>query len=125
MMIVRAAKDLDSGAELTLAYQFPTGIAAESKHNLRSWGFACTCAVCSEARLIPSPDKAIRQHVYSVLETCLTAGTVPIPEIRTTNVTNIQKLITILKDTYPRPASKMPRLLIWQTQLFLVNVYSE
>lgn len=52
MLIIRAARDLESGAELLISYQpaLPLESYDEAQERVRPWGFICDCALCLDRK---------------------------------------------------------------------------
>lgn len=52
MLIIRAARDLEAGAELLISYDPPLPLEShdEAQERVRHWGFACDCALCLDKK---------------------------------------------------------------------------
>jgi hypothetical protein len=119
MMIVRATRDLEPGSEVTFWYHTPLGKSNEElQGQLSHWGFVCDCVVCIDAKstnpLITLERQKIRANLMWVLES--------------TSATDIAdkafRLIMALENTYTKPATEVPRLMIWDSHLILARVYA-
>ncbi|KAK2061682.1 hypothetical protein LY76DRAFT_590189 [Colletotrichum caudatum] len=106
MMVVRASRDLDVGAELLFCYQVPNEKAdfQATQKGLKSWGFICRCELCEEKKATSEPAFQKRQRLSQILgssmRSCRTAA----------HEAKVLKLLSQVEDTYsggkgtPRPA---------------------
>lgn len=115
MMIIRAAKDLDAGSELTYSYTGLLGAYDERQSGLRDYGFQCTCRRCLSDRNIHPDCRDVRAQVLNNLE--LENRKLAISKAGTT-LGRIEKLLDEFDNTYTTPASNLPRPEIYM-ELFI------
>ncbi|KAF2845050.1 hypothetical protein T440DRAFT_545688 [Plenodomus tracheiphilus IPT5] len=120
MMVVRACRNLAADTELTFAYHSPDGISfKELQEKLRSWEFTCNCAMCNDARETKSAVFVERKRLQAQLkQLCGLLGS------RTFPTKKFERLLNALDATYVRPATEVPRLMLWDPQILLVRFYS-
>jgi hypothetical protein len=120
MMIVRAIRDLAPDTEINFWYHAPTAPTAEEnddrQNKLMYWGFRCDCTTCLDdqttKRKILSSRKQQRMEILQYFKTGLKA-----------NLLKIENLIVAIESQYSQPASKVPRLHIWDLYLCLAQIY--
>lgn len=115
MMIVRAAKDLDAGSELTYSYTGLLGTYEERQSGLRDYGFQCTCCRCLSDRNVDSGCRDDRAQILHSLE--LENRKLAMSKAGTT-LGRIEKLLDEFDNTYTTPASNLPRPEIYM-ELFI------
>ncbi|KAF1832756.1 hypothetical protein BDW02DRAFT_599707 [Decorospora gaudefroyi] len=125
MMIIRAAKDIETLTELLFPYEAPDGIyAAKSGQKFTNWGFVCTCPLCGDIRDTPSTVVTQRQTLLQQLNRlCKASSSSSSTGIDMTK--KFERLMKALNETYTRPAEQVPRLLLWDPQLLLIRIYME
>ncbi|KAK2029870.1 hypothetical protein LX32DRAFT_692917 [Colletotrichum zoysiae] len=105
MMIVRASRDLDVGAELLFCYQVPKEGAdyQATQNDLKSWGFICRCELCEEKKATSGPAFQKRQRLVQILKSSMRSCRTVAHEAK------VLKLLSQVEDTYsggkgtPRP----------------------
>jgi hypothetical protein len=118
MMIIRAARDLEAGSELTFWYQIPDGTSFEKlQEKLKQWKFVCDCAMCNDAKKTKATVVAERKRLNAQME--------KLAQLRTIPTEKFERLLEALNATYIRPATDVPRLLLWAPQLLLIRTYTE
>ncbi|KAJ8116080.1 hypothetical protein OPT61_g2413 [Boeremia exigua] len=120
MMIVRASRDLEAGTELTFWYHNPNGLSyRELQNKLKPWGFVCSCEMCDDARTTKAAVHTERERLLKQLrQLCKTI------QSHKPSIKKYEGLLEALDATYLRPASEVPRLLLWDPQLLLVRIYN-
>jgi hypothetical protein len=123
MMLVRATRDMERGTEITFWYQVPDGYAVQKMQDTlrRTWGFACTCAMCTDAQQTHASVLAQRRKMMEKLKSLLLLRKGA--DAQNVAVANVKKVLKALDNTYSRPADQVPRLLLWDPQLLLTRVY--
>lgn len=115
MMIIRAAKDLDAGSELTYSYTGLLGAYDERQSGLEDYGFQCTCDRCLSDKMIHPDCRDVRAQILNSLE--LENRKLAISKGGTT-LGRIEKLLDDFDGTYTIPASNIPRPEIYM-ELFI------
>lgn len=115
MMIIRAAKDLDAGSELTYSYIGLLGTYEERHSGLKHYGFQCTCGRCLSDKEILPDCREVRVQILNSLE--LENRKLSIAKGGTT-LGRIEKLLDDFDNTYTTPASLIPRPEIYM-ELFI------
>lgn len=98
MQIVRAARDLEAGAELLVSYKPPLPLESYDKvqHGLRFWGFTCDCALCLDRKETPERVLTERKSLSQKFDLLLQGGAL--------NVAKAQKVLDRLGQTYSAAA---------------------
>ncbi|KAF2748563.1 hypothetical protein M011DRAFT_457853 [Sporormia fimetaria CBS 119925] len=97
MIMVRAAKDMDSGTEITIKHKETR--EGDVDKRMASWGFLCDCGICEDERATDATVMSHRQAVNAELGTMLTG---------------------------PRPlngADEVPRVLLWDPCYQLASTF--
>lgn len=122
MMIVRATRDMEPGTEITIEYINRDGIGGKAMQDiLKNWEFTCACAMCQDEKQTKASVLAERQKLIDKLKRVCDVGSRSTDGIQTKSA---ERLLKALNDTYTKPATEVPRLLLWDPQLFLARVYS-
>lgn len=108
MMVVRATRDLAPNTEITFWYQPPTG----QQVNLEAWGFKCNCVICREIKNPRKSNIQRRERLQIVLNKAFD------PE-KTRTVDEIDKVLTLLAETYRQPATEVPRIILAKPYWFI------
>lgn len=115
MMIIRAAKDLDAGSELTYSYTGLLGSYEERQSGLKDYGFQCTCARCLSDKKLRPDCRDVRAQILNSLE--LENRKLAMSKGGTT-LGRLEKLLDDFDSTYTTPASNIPRPEIYM-ELFI------
>lgn len=115
MIIIRAAKDLDAGSELTYSYTGLLGAYDERQSGLRDYGFQCTCCRCLSDRNVHPDCRDVRAGILNSLE--LENRKLAMSKAGTT-LGRIEKLLDDFDNTYTTPPSNLPRPEIYM-ELFI------
>lgn len=115
MMIIRAAKDLDAGSELTTSYTSLLGTYDERQSGLEHYGFQCTCNRCLSDQKIHPDCRDVRAQILNSL--ALENRKLSISKGGTT-LGRIEKLLDDFDSSYTIPASNIPRPEIYM-ELFI------
>ncbi|KAK2050706.1 SET domain-containing protein [Colletotrichum somersetense] len=107
MMVVRASRDLDVGAELLFCYQVPKEGADYQaiQKGLKSGVLICRCELCEEKKATSEPAFQKRQQLLQILESSMRSCRTVAHEAK------VFKLLSQVEDTYsggkgtPRPAA--------------------
>ncbi|KAF2823717.1 hypothetical protein CC86DRAFT_354942 [Ophiobolus disseminans] len=119
MMIVRATQDLEPGTEITFWYHPPDGTDPEAmQKKLGNWGFACTCAICQDAKEAKATVADKRRKLLNTLLEAFKKST-----SHNAKLSEAERLLKSLNDTYTRPAHEVPRILLWDPQLLMTRMY--
>lgn len=106
MMVVRAARDIKKGEQITHAYNLTTEFDTRRANLLKIWGFVCDCSLCAAELLETS---AIRNKRQTQLATILKLNG---------QSTNFLKkgiqLVRLLESTYTKPATEQPRHVVFE-----------
>lgn len=119
-MIVRATCDIEKDTELSFWYANPhRGNTKGVQDKLKHWGFECACSICSDGEsttpVVMQKREILRNNLWKSFEEGL-LGNNPLQRI--------ERLLDELNQTYSQPADKVPRLLVWDTQLALAQAYA-
>ncbi|PWY92204.1 TPR domain protein [Aspergillus heteromorphus CBS 117.55] len=119
MMIVRATKNLPPNAEITFNY-FPTSDDNydECLHRFDSWKFHCQCAICTDVQAAGKDAVSKRKALTDVINRLFRS-----PERLDAN--RVKNIIVSMEATYPRPASEVPRISVWNPQMALGRWYRD
>jgi hypothetical protein len=91
----------------------------ELQKKLKQWGFICNCAICCDIGETKAAVMAEREKLRAQLKKlCKTMHS------RKSSTAKYELLLEALEATYLRPARDVPRLLLLDTQLLLVRIYS-
>lgn len=115
MIIIRAAKDLAAGSELTYSYTGLLGAYDERQSGLRYYGFQCTCYRCLRDINIHQDCRDVRVGILNSLE--LENRKLAMSKAGTT-LGRIEKLLDDFDNTYTTPPSDLPRPEIYM-ELFI------
>lgn len=113
MMIVRATRDMAAGEELTFWYQVPQ-FKVDMKEELKSWGFECECAICEDVKQTKQAIKKERTKLHTELQ--------KVAKGSATTAVKLERLINKMDATYTRSAEEVPRLGLWDAQMFLARM---
>ncbi len=116
MMIVRAARDLKAGAEITFWYYNPSDEVPQKI--FQQWGFRCDCTICEDIKATHASVITARQRLFLKMKRIF-ESTIPILQ----QTGQVERLLDALKKTYVRPAHEVPRFLLWDPQLALAHAY--
>jgi len=103
LQIIRAARDLPAGTELTFSYLGTVGKAPEDSRSLNKrlldgWGFECSCPICVEDREL---TPAIKNRHLELLEEFET--------ISNNNLKRKRNVLQKLESTYSRSPNRSPK----------------
>ena len=120
IMIVRAARDIDEGAEITFWYFNPSRLGTtELQKMFKNWEFECDCAVCGERKAMGTKCHAkriaLKERTVKVFDSSISGKL---------KVKQVEGYLRQLNKTYQRPAEDVPRLLLWKPQLSVAKAYS-
>lgn len=124
-MIIRATRDLDKDTELSFWYITPNRVnQSDLQDKLKSWGFQCTCPICSEVKstssLVIQKRVRLRNNIDKSLEVASLGGR----KLGNGTLQKMERLLDELNQTYSQPPDEVPRLLVWVSQLALAQAYS-
>ncbi|KAH0832708.1 hypothetical protein FOPE_01435 [Fonsecaea pedrosoi] len=116
MMLVRATQDLAADTEITFWYYSPgVNDYDERRKKFQHWGFMCDCAMCQD-------EMATKKSVWAK-RTKLRADALKVFKSDSkANIAQVETVLVELVATYPRPASDVPRLSVWDGQLALAKM---
>ncbi|KAL2066486.1 hypothetical protein VTL71DRAFT_2557 [Oculimacula yallundae] len=109
MQIVRAARDMPAGTELTFSYIALEDTEAMKTTLMDGWGFECDCARCADDRSTSSNVKAQRQKLIESFNDT------------SASLKRKRDLVSQLNKTYQQPASQVPRFDMWDLYIDLVT----
>lgn len=117
---MRATRNVAAGQELCFWYALPKADHSyeKTKQNLRNWGFDCRCEICTQDQETSNKKKKRRAALLKELEV---ASKNIVGEA---GLANMERLLAGIKQTYPVPAAKAPRLALWDLYLALTRVYA-
>lgn len=113
MMIVRAARDIKKGEQITHAYDSITEFDARRANLLKIWGFACNCSLCAAELLETS---AVRNKRQTQLATILKLN-----QQSTNFLKKSIQLVRLLESTYTKPATEQPRHVVFEAFCYLAG----
>ncbi|EMD86673.1 hypothetical protein COCC4DRAFT_143738 [Bipolaris maydis ATCC 48331] len=118
MMIIRAAKDLEADTEL----KFPCAISDEAtniEQKFKNWGFVCSCARCEDIKSTKASVFVNRRNLQGQLRNLCDSFS----DVYDIPITEMERLLKALRETYTLPAEYVPRLSLWEPQLLLTRIY--
>ncbi|KAJ5698294.1 hypothetical protein N7462_000299 [Penicillium macrosclerotiorum] len=116
MMIVRATRDLPPNTEITFWYKSPLKRKSfMAPIDLRQWGFKCDCIICQNVRNTDKDVLTTRKRLRKRLMVDLQE----FHKAKRKDLGKIEDMIARITDTYPQPASEVPRLALWSPYLSL------
>lgn len=118
-MIVRAARDIEAGAEITIWYTVPDGEAEKQGEKTDKWFFNCTCAICVDLAKTGKSALAQRRKLKLELDREMLSISTRKPSPRT-----LTRILRRLENTYSRPAEDVPRVMLWPEYWMLASIYS-
>ncbi|KAE9362710.1 SET domain-containing protein [Stipitochalara longipes BDJ] len=118
LQIIRAARDLLAGTELTFSYlgtveKGPEDPMSLNKRLLDGWGFECSCPICVADRELTPAIKSRRLE--------------PLEEFDTISKNNLKRrrdVLQKLESTYSRSPTEVPRPQMWLPLFSLVPLYA-
>lgn len=117
MMIVRASRDLAPNTEIVFWYKSPFG-DSEQQVKWQYWGYKCTCVMCQDIqatdRITLAKGKRLRPEILRTFQSH-----------KQLNAPKIEILFSTLRETYTLPATKVPRLALWDLHLSLSEIYTQ
>jgi hypothetical protein len=118
LQIIRAARELPAGTELTFSYLGTVGKAPEDSRSLNKrlldgWGFECSCPICVEDRELTPAIKNRRLELLEEFET-----------ISNNNLKRKRNVLQKLESTYSRSLTEVPRPQMWLPLFSLVPLYA-
>lgn len=117
MMIVRAAKDIKKGEEITHSYYYADDVNKRREAILKHWGFLCNCSRCTtESKETPAIQKSRQTQLTTILNTNAT-GKNPTVALR-----KFTQSIRSLEATYTKPATEQPRYVVFCALKHLVEM---
>jgi hypothetical protein len=123
-MIVRAARDMASGEELTWGYVSPDLSQEERQKKLSDqWDFVCDCKQCHAERATPKEMQRKRAALLKDLETVF--AQLKSSRRKTLSQRDLDepiKILYALEATYAFPATEQPRLALYQPFLGLAQI---
>jgi hypothetical protein len=120
MMVVRAAKDLNTGTEITFPYEAPDGTdSSKLEQKFKNWDFACSCAFCEDIKGTKASVILERQNLLDQLKRLCDSSS----QAHNLPTKKMELSIKALDETYTRPAEEVPRLLLWDPQLLMTRIY--
>lgn len=125
MMIVRASRDLPANTEVTMRYKPALDDDIDTRPDMRSWGFACSCAICQNYPEAESSALRKRKHLAVSLTKALQTLFYGPSRTRGEAVAKAEGALSALEKTNRRPCSEVPRLLIWKAYATLAHFYAE
>ncbi len=116
MQIVRAARDIPAGTEITFWYAIagPTDTYDKTQEKLANWGFRCTCITCQENGRTGKARLNKRVALYKELESI---GN----NIESVDLSAAKRVSAAIEQTYTSPATTVPRLALWELYLGLTR----
>lgn len=119
MQIVRAARDISAGTEITFPYAIrqSSDTYDEMQKILSAWGFRCICITC----------QAIKEEKKAVVQKRLKIHSDIRSEMDKKNgmdIAKFERAINAIESTYTVPATIVPRLMLWDPYLLLTQTYS-
>lgn len=108
-MIVRAARDIKKGEQITHAYYPTTEFGTRQATFLKTWGFTCNCSLCAAESLETAAVRNKRQtQLATILE--LKSG----EEYSASLLQKGIQLVRSVESTYTKPATEQPRHVVFE-----------
>ncbi|GAD99179.1 TPR domain protein [Paecilomyces variotii No. 5] len=117
MIIIRATRDLPADTEITLCYKSQSDDdydECEKRYN--HWGFKCECRICQDVRATGESIVSKRKALGAILKRLLASRS-------GIDTARIESTLEKLEKTYSQPATRVPRLSLWGTEMSLSKVY--
>lgn len=108
-MIVRAARDIKKGEQITHAYCPTTEFGTRQATFPKIWGFTCNCSLCAAESL---ETAAIRDKRQAQLATILELK--PGEEYEASLLQKGIQLVKSIESTYTKPATEQPRHVVFE-----------
>ena len=120
VLILRAARNIKAGEEVLFWYTAPNANDGYEKtqEGLRPWGFRCSCQICTYRRESSDKQKKKRAALWTEF---VHAGRYIKGEA---GLTEREKRLAAIEQTYTVPATLVPRLDLWDSYLDLARVYA-
>lgn len=117
---MRATRNIAAGQEICFWYALPKDDHSyeKMKEKLRNWGFDCSCEICTQDQGTSNKKKKRRA---ALLKELVMAGKLVVGE---PGLSNLERLLAAIEQTYPVPAATVPRLTLWDHYLALTRVYA-
>lgn len=124
MVIVRALHFLPAGTEVTDQYLSPdASFMYRRKMFPDSWGFDCTCRLCSGEQRSPDSAHQKRRDLATKIKTEATKTSLS-SKIPTTTIRHVERLVKKLEDLHePEIYATLPRLLLVHPSIWLMEAY--
>lgn len=119
-MIVRAARDINKGEQITHAYCQTTNFTARRQTLLKTWGFACDCSLCTIESL---ETPVVRRERQTQLATILQLESAD--QHSASRLSKGIQLVECLKNTYKKPATEQPRHTLFEAFRHLAEMKQE
>lgn len=119
MQIVRASRNIPAGTEVTFWYHTPDHTISyeETQKKLENWGFKCTCTICDQNK---STKKNVKAKRAALLQDLMGA----FKNRDGADLAKVERLLAAIEKTYLVPATKVPRLALWDPYLLLTRLYN-
>ena len=120
MVIIRTTRDLEADTELTFWYENPGDTCFKKlQEKLKSWKRNCDCAMCNDARKTKAAVVTKQEDLLvQMKKLCRTSRS------QASFTEKLERLLKSLDATYTRPATEVPRLLLWDPQLLFVQIFN-
>ncbi|KAI0126164.1 hypothetical protein BJ170DRAFT_685405 [Xylariales sp. AK1849] len=133
LMVIRAAKDIKKGDEITLAYRNRGADEVAFHAGLeQDYGFTCQCPICKADSKCPSSSLAKRAKLAASVQTFYELKTqqMTLPAARRPLMADFymkaSDLRARLEDTYnPSLYGELPRLALWDLNMFCLMNYAD
>ena len=118
LQLIHATCDIPADTELAFWYQVPSEDSyEETQESLKSWGFACDCAICLDAKNTPKKLLKKRDALCGDLKTTLKNAS-------GIDAAKAEGLLAAIEQTYDSPPSKIPRLALSYPYLLVARDYA-
>ncbi len=128
MLLVRAAQDIPPDTELLWPYRIPAAKDHDydaTQVELASYGFVCSCELCTEAENATKKVLETRALLRNELSATFASGQTKAGyDCSSVDTAKIEKLLAILETTYSSSPIVVPRTGMWDPYLALTRMYA-
>lgn len=118
MQITRATRDIPANTEVTIWYRVPYAKGCNTaQQDLCGRGFECTCVICVDDKKTTKTKSTSRENLLGDLKASFDAPSGP-------DLAKAKRTLLVLEKTYKLPATRVPRLALWESYMHLVRLYA-
>ncbi|CZR64819.1 uncharacterized protein PAC_14718 [Phialocephala subalpina] len=128
MQILRSASDLPANTELFWPYRLPSATTDHdydsTQAELASYGFVCSCALCTDAKTTSKEVREKRERLRGELTAAFVTGKTKAGfDCERVDTGRVESVLGDLESTYPDPRT-VPMTSLWDPYLALTRLYA-